>query len=366
MQKKADEQIRETVIRHNLIEAGDHIVLGLSGGPDSMCLFHVLRKLAPDMDLTIHTVHVNHQFRPGAAERDQGYVEELTEKLGIDHHSFVVDCMGLAKKLGMTIEEAGRKARYDAFFKVASAVEDSLGKSRTGTDSEQKSGQVKIAVAQNAEDQAETILFRFLRGTGIDGLAGIAYERYEERDGRAFKVIRPLLDTRRESIEALCDSEGLNPVRDHTNDEALYARNKIRLELLPYLEENYNSNIRQALNRLGRIASSDKEFLWEEAQRQYDRMAIHDEAEETSQKEAGSADRNRVILDREALAKSHESIRHRIILKAFEEVGLASDVTAERIAAADKIIGKKQGPKTVEFPRGYKLTVAKGRVIFSR
>ena len=159
------EKVRRTVEEHKLISKGQHIVVGLSGGPDSVCLFHILMRLRKEYDLTIHPVHINHKFRPGAAERDQAYVEELCRKNGLECRTFVVDCNVMADELHMTSEEAGRKARYDAFYQVANEVgmhED-----------------VKIAVAQNANDQAETILFRLLRGTGTDGLAGIAYERKE-------------------------------------------------------------------------------------------------------------------------------------------------------------------------------------------
>ncbi|MGX8773942.1 MAG: tRNA lysidine(34) synthetase TilS, partial [Bacillota bacterium] len=159
---KAEKIIRDTIREHNLIEKGDHIVIGLSGGPDSVCLFHVLSVMAAEMDLTIHPVHVNHMFRPGAAEADQKYVEELSEHFGLTPYVFTVNCSALAEELDMTSEEAGRKARYDAFFLVAEKVAGELG----------GPGRVKIAVGHNANDQAETVLFRILRGTGMDGLAG--------------------------------------------------------------------------------------------------------------------------------------------------------------------------------------------------
>ena len=121
------ERVRETIKKHNLIEKGEHIVIGLSGGPDSVCLFNVLTELADEMELTVHPVHVNHKFRPGAAERDQKYAENLCKSRGIECSSFEVDCIKLARELGMTSEEAGRKARYDAFFSVAKEVSQATG-----------------------------------------------------------------------------------------------------------------------------------------------------------------------------------------------------------------------------------------------
>ena len=115
-------KILKTIRQHELIRDNMHIVLGLSGGPDSMCLFDVLMELAEEMNLTIHPVHVNHKFRPGAAEADQEFVEELCRSRGLCCRSFVVDCNEMAERFKMTSEEAGRKARYDAFRKTAEEV----------------------------------------------------------------------------------------------------------------------------------------------------------------------------------------------------------------------------------------------------
>lgn len=312
--------------------------------------------LAQEMELTIHPVHLNHKFRPGAAERDQQYVEDLCESAGVAASVYTVDCNALASKLGMTSEEAGRKARYDAFFETAVEIAETF----RGDDGSPGYDRVKIAVAQNANDQAETVLFRIIRGTGIDGLAGIAYEREERQGDIGFKVIRPLLDTRREDIEEYCREKGLEPVTDHTNNEEIYSRNKIRLDLIPYIEEKYNSNIKESLCRLGRIAASDKEFLWEEAGRRFDEYRL---MTDTAGQPFGA---DKVVLKRQEVADCHRAIRNRVIFRAFAEIGLVRDITAERLAAADVIIEKKQREKVVEFPHGYSITVARGRIIFER
>ena len=377
------ERIRKTIEEHNLIEKGQHIVLGLSGGPDSVCLFHVLMSLRRQLGITVHPVHLNHMFRPGEAERDQRYSQELCRRMGVECRVFTVDCAALAKELSITGEEAGRKARYDAFHETAADVAAQLAAGsakgedavrNAGSESEETvnsagsavsedagrragsgaCGAVKIAVAHNANDQAETILFRLLRGTGTDGLAGIAYSRME----RGFEVIRPLLDVDREDIEAYCREHGLEPVIDHTNNEALYARNKIRLELLPYLEKEYNVNIKEALVRLGRIATEDKEYIWSQVESAYDSMAVI--------VKDGSGNAVEVAMDRAALSAEPGAVRHRLVMRAFAEIGLDSDISEERLRAADAIIEKKQAPKVVEFPHGYRLRVAKGRVMFCK
>ena len=375
--------VRQTIQAHDLIHTGDHIVLGLSGGPDSVCLFHVLQRLAAELDLTIHPVHINHQFRPGDAERDQAYVEKLCaeasrrsgESAGAGPdigsrvtlcRSFVVDVNAMARELGMTSEEAGRKARYDAFACVAREVageemtQEIAGGEMAREAAMQDDPRVRIAVAQNVNDQAETILHRILRGTGTDGLSGIAYKRSEQ----GIPVIRPLLDVPRSEIEQYCDDNDLHPVIDHTNHEPIYTRNRIRLEVLPLLQE-YNPNIISALARLSRTAAADKEYLWQKAEEAYGQLRKTSAAADGSEVGAGTGAGAPIELDRQGLADLPEAIRHRVVARAFMEAGLASDISEERLRAADAIISKKQAPKTVEFPRGHRLTVKKGRVIIS-
>ena len=276
-------KIMKTITEHNLIQNNQHIVLGLSGGPDSVCLFHVLMDLAQEMNLTIHPVHINHKFRPNAAERDQEYVEKLCADKGVRCHSFVVDCQAIADKERITSEEAGRRVRYESFSAVA--MELCAG----GIPKEC----IRIAVAQNADDQAETILFRILRGTGTDGLSGINYERTDEN---GFVIVRPLLDVTKAEVMDFCREKGLNPCIDHTNNQPVYTRNKIRLELIPYLEKLYNPNIRETLIRMGKAAGSDSEYIAGEAEKAF---------AETIKKEADDY----VLLDGEKLSCYHRAIR---------------------------------------------------------
>lgn len=311
-----------------------------------MCLFHVLLSLQEELGLKIYPVHINHKFRPGAAERDQAYVENLCAKHGIRCTTVVRDCGKLAAELGMTDEEAGRKVRYDAFRSVAEEI-------AAGRDGELPVSpeHIKIAVAQNANDQAETILFRLLRGTGPDGLAGIAYSRSEGR----FRVIRPILDITRREIESYCRDNGLEPVIDHTNSETVYARNRIRLRLLPLLEREYNPGIMAALDRLGRIAADDRDYLWQQTEEAY-RQALVMENEDA------------VTLDLAKVRAAHRAIRHRLLMRALEVTGLGSDVTEERLAAADRIIegDPDTGMKRIQLPHGYEIKTSYGRVICGR
>ena len=346
---KAEKQIRETICTHNLIEKGDHIVMGLSGGPDSVCLFHVLQKIAEEMQLIIHPVHINHRFRPGAAEEDQAYVEKLSQQYGLKAEVFTVDCNALAEELSMTSEEAGRKARYDAFLQVAEEI----------------GGHVKIAVAHNANDQAETVLFRILRGTGMDGIAGMAYEREERRGaagagGSSFRIIRPLLDTWREDVEEYCSEMELHPVTDHTNNEELYARNKIRLDLIPYIEAKYNSNFQEGLVRMAKIAAADKDFFWTETAQAYERLKVP-AAENLKVPAAAEAadsagDAFAVVLDWRGLAECHEALRHRVILKAFRRISRQNVLRQPIKSYSGELAGKRLNSRMdIHFMLGKEL-----------
>ena len=196
--EKTFQNVKKLIQKEYLLQKGMHVIVGLSGGPDSVCLFDMLCRLAEELALQLYPVHVNHQFRPGAAERDQAFCETLCTTRGWSCRSFVYDCAQIAEAEGMTAEEAGRKVRYEAFGMTAA---DLLCRGIAAQE-------IAIAVAQNANDQAETILFRILRGTGTDGLAGIAKKRYEtvrwETAAKSAEaqiaVIRPLLETQRAEI----------------------------------------------------------------------------------------------------------------------------------------------------------------------
>lgn len=254
------DKIRKTIECHNMISQGDSVVAGLSGGPDSVCLFHALCELKKELGISsIYAVHINHGLRGAESDGDERYVKELAASLGVECISFNYDVNKEAQSRGMSTEEAGRLLRYDAFEKVR----------------RQKNAQ-RIAVAHNLNDQAETIIMRIMRGTGIKGLAGIDYVR---SDG---VVIRPVLDMSRSEIEDYCEVNGLKPRIDSTNNEPIYTRNKIRLNLLPAIVRDFNPNIVSALVRLGKQAAEDEDFISAEAVKYMDselycESAINDE-----------------------------------------------------------------------------------------
>lgn len=302
-------RILQTIRQHHMLEKGMHIVIGLSGGPDSMCMFDVFCRMAEEWQLSLHPVHVNHKFRPGAAEADQAFVEDFCRKAGWPCRTFICDCSALAAAEGLSPEEAGRKVRYEAFAQVAAELAV-------------PSEKIAIAVGQNADDQAETVLFRLLRGTGVDGLSGIAYKRWNEQN---IAVIRPLLDIGRREIERYCAEQNLMPRRDHTNEEPVYMRNRIRLQLLPYLRQEYNPNISGGLNRLAASAAADSDFIWQEAEKAYG-QAVMEETEEM------------VTFSIEILSSLHPAIRIRLYHKALAAIGAAEDVAAAHLEGIEQIL----------------------------
>ncbi|MDR1135876.1 MAG: tRNA lysidine(34) synthetase TilS [Clostridiales Family XIII bacterium] len=380
----AAESVKKTIVRNGLIEKGSHVVAGLSGGPDSVCLFHILAGLRCEMGFALSAVHMNHHLRPGEAEKDAEYAEELCRGLGAGFYGFEKDVSSLASEWGMSEEEAGRIVRYDAFDSAARQI----AKAEALPDDK-----VRVAVAQNRNDQAETVLMRLLRGSGTDGLAAMPYIRH---GAGGFDIIRPLLDTDRRWIEAYCAMEKLTPRRDHTNDEAIYRRNRIRLELIPALEKDYNSNIVETLTRLASNAAEDREYfnaITDELLKKHGvltddcvsakagALAEHD-GEKRSVRAGGTLTETGVLTEAGALAEHggekrlefpreiaaglHPALRHRLIVKCFEHIGLVQDIEAAHLRAADHIIDAAETGKTVEFPGGYRLGRRYDKLVFRR
>lgn len=229
-------RILDTIKKNGIIKKGDRVVVGVSGGPDSVCLLHVLWRLRKDFDLYIVAVHINHMLRGSESCRDENYVKSLCSELEIELQSICVDIKKVSKEKNMSLEEAGREERYRHFEIVA----DSVGASR-------------IAVAHNKNDQAETVLMNIIRGSGLDGLKGMDYIR-----GR---IIRPLLDIERNEIEAYCRENSLNPITDSSNLEDIYSRNKIRLNVIPYIDTLFGCNFVKSVDRLNRLVKDDIDFI---------------------------------------------------------------------------------------------------------
>lgn len=341
------ETVKNTIQQNNLLQNDEHIVIGLSGGPDSVCLFHVLYQLRQDYSLTLHAVHINHKIRPGAAEEDQAYAEEFCRQLGVTCKTFTFDVERIAKETGTSSEDAGRKLRYQSFYQVADSIAAETGKT------------VRIAIAQNRNDQAETVLMRIMRGTGTDGLSGIEYARKGEN---GMQIIRPLLDVSRTEILQYCKENHLEPRIDLTNLEPIYTRNKIRLELLPYMEKNFNENIVSALNKLSKIAKEDKDYFSarvDELIAEYVEIKRGISASVWGDTNVGFAE-----MPVRILSELHPAIRHRLIVRIFSMLGLIKDIGAIHLDNADRLLLEGKTSVSTDFPSGYSLAISYEKAVF--
>ncbi len=218
--------IRNYILSNHLIEKGDEVLVGLSGGPDSVFLLYALNRFKEYLGYKLYAVHVHHGIRGEEADRDMHFSEELCRSWEIPFKKVFVDAPGLAKEKGMSLEEAARILRYEVFEETRKEIEDRFEVEEQGCE---KRGRCLIAVAHHMEDQAETVLHNLVRGSGIRGLSGM-----EPRRGF---IIRPLLSVRREYILSKLKEKGISYVIDSTNLDTQYTRNHIRSEILPGLRE---------------------------------------------------------------------------------------------------------------------------------
>lgn len=236
-------KIKHALRRHNLISKGDKIIVGVSGGPDSVCLLYILNSLKEELNLKLYAAHLDHMLRKNSG-KDAAFVRGLAKKLGIPAVIARVDVKTLAGN--GSIEEVARNARLKLFSKAAKSF-----KAR------------KIALGHNFDDQAETVLMRLLRGSGLHGLSAIQPKKII--NGKT--IIRPLLETRRKDIERFLKSRRIKFCFDESNLDDVYLRNRIRNKLLPLLEKKYNKNIRQVLASLADSSTSDYDYLSKAAAR---------------------------------------------------------------------------------------------------
>ena len=322
------EKTLSTIKKYNLIEKGDKIVLGLSGGPDSVCLLHILNRLKEVLDIEVYAAHLNHQIRGMEAQKDALYVSQLCESLGVTFFVKSIDVPKYCKDNKLSLEEGARKLRYEMFFEIKESLNAN-----------------KIAIAHNMNDQAETVLMRMMRGTGLQGLKGIDYIR----DG---VIIRPILDIERSEIESYCEEYKLNPRIDSTNLESIYTRNKIRIELIPYMKDNFNSNVTESIVRMSNSLKCDNDFIEEEALKAF--------------KKVTSVNEDNLEIKLNNYKTLHKSLKSRIIRHGIKYVlGDTNFIDQKHIEEVMELEAENKIDKKIILPRGLFVYRQKDKLLFT-
>lgn len=323
-----EEKILEIIKRYNLIENGDKIVVGVSGGPDSITLLNVLKNIKEKEIIKFNLVvcHINHMIREEAIS-DEKYVEEYCKKNNIEFFAKRIKVEEMAEKEKIGTEEAGRKARYEFFNEILN-----------------KTNANKIATAHTANDNAETVLMNIIRGSGTLGLKGI-----EAKNG---KLIRPLIECKRSEIEKYCKDENLNPRIDKTNLENIYTRNKVRNMLIPYIENNFNPNIIEAINRLSDLSKQENDFLEKLTKEAYKKILVEQK-------------KNEIILDLNSFNSQEIVIKNRLVLYTINILfGTRSGIEKKHIEDIIKLCSNNIGNKFLIPNKKVKILVKNKKIFF--
>lgn len=324
-----EEKVLKTMQKYNMIKSGDTIVIGVSGGPDSMALLNILNNLKEKLNIKLYVAHINHMIREEADEETE-FVKDFCAKIDVDFFAKKVNVEEEAKKQRIGTEEAGRNIRYEFFEEVAKRV-----------------GANKIATAHNSNDNAETVLMNLIRGTSISGLKGIE----KVRDGR---FIRPIIECSREEIEEYCKENNLNPRYDKTNDENIYTRNKIRNLLIPFLKKEFNPNIIEGINRLSQIATEEEQFINKTVEKEYKKLSL-----------TVNNNEKRIILDLKEFNKLDYAIKSKLILYTISKAyGTANGIEKIHIDDIIKLCYNNIGNKYLSPRAGIKIYVKKGKIYF--
>ena len=324
-----EQKVLNTIKQYKLIENGDRVVVGVSGGPDSISLLDILNKFQKNniINFEIIVAHINHQIRE-EADSDEEFVKEYCEKNQINFFTKRIDVIKYANNNKMGLEEAGRKIRYDFF--------DEILKQENAN---------KIAIAHNKNDKAETIIMNIIRGSGISGLRGIE----PIRDG---KYIRPIIDCERYEIEKYAEENKLNPRIDKTNFENDCTRNKIRNIVLPYVKKEFNSNIVETLNRLSLVAAETDEYIKRQVIEEYNKIKVEENAD-------------KIVLNLKEFNLKEMLIRKKILIYTISKV-LGNSQNIEKVNIEDiiKMCEKNVGNKFLLPNKNIKVLVNKGKIFF--
>ena len=317
-------QTKKTIERSSLLKTGDKVLIGVSGGPDSVCLLHILMALRHELGISLHIAHFDHGLRKTSSV-DRRFVESLAKQLNIPYSS--ASKRIATKKTKGSLEEIAREARFDFLIKTAKKNKANV-----------------IALGHNRDDLAETVLMRILRGTGLSGLRAIMPLRRIKNT----TFIRPLIDVTRKDIEQYLKKGGIRYRKDPTNKSEKFFRNKIRRDLLPVLEKKYNRNIRSVLANLAQAAADDYDLLDDLTGHLFSKMA------------STGHQRRSLELRTSQLTKLHLSLQRNLIRKCIEQYkGSTRTLTFSHILEIEDLLCNRPIGSVVNLPDN--LTVLKGK-----
>lgn len=308
------DKARQTIKQYKLINKAEKIVVGVSGGPDSLALLYVLKALQKEWPAALHIAHLNHMLRGRESQGDAEFVVKLAQKLNIPVTCAKINVAGLKK--GGSQEETTRKARLEFLFAVA-----------------RKNKARKIALGHNSDDQAETVLMRIIRGSGLLGLSGIQPKIKINN----FIIIRPLIEIPRREITNFLKAKKIKPRIDATNSEEIYFRNRIRHKLLPELKR-YNPNIKQVLANTAEIIAADYDYLLETSRKAFAKLRI-------------ARTRAKVKLSIVKFLKLHPALQNIVLRLAYTELkGDTRRLTYQHIKEVKDLIYSRPCGAIVDLP----------------
>ena len=320
-------QILQIITKQKLTRTGDTVLVGVSGGADSVCLLHVLYQLRHPLGIKLHVAHFNHRLRP-SADRDERFVRDLSAKLSLP---IAVHRRKGVLKSKIVSEDKARQWRFEFFAKVARQAKAQ-----------------SIALAHTQNDLAETVLMRFLRGSGLLGLRGILSEnKILERN-----FIRPLLSIQRGQIEKYLKVHRLEYCNDETNQQTHYLRNKVRLELLPNLIKNYNANLPNVLVDLAYTTQGDYDYLLTESQALF--------------KKNVKVEKSKLKIKLKFFLKQHVSMQRMLLRLSFEKiVSNFNQLSFAHIQEVEDMLENRPVGAAVDWPQSVKVLKSKDELILT-
>jgi tRNA(Ile)-lysidine synthase len=305
-------RVKNTINRYQMLKSRDRVVVAVSGGPDSVALLFVLLELKNELNLSLFVAHVNHKLRGNESDQDQEFVRKLASDLNLKFYRRSFQVKKKAKKLRLSVEECARRIRHNYLNELADKLKAQ-----------------KIALGHNFNDQAETVLMRLIRGSGSLGLSGIPPVKN--------KIIRPLIEIRREEIETFLKSKNIPFRIDSSNLRTDYLRNRVRLKLLPILKKEYNPKIEETLNRTASILRAEEELLYQEVEAAYPKVMLRERDD-------------KIILDSKKFLGYNDSLKRFMIRNCVKKLkGDLRELTFEKVEVLLNLIQQGKSGKRVDL-----------------